>query len=1771
MLNRKQRAHRSQTTGLGRIGRVLLSVCVGVSVTLLGIQPSQATNTVTVILPIQKLIVGNNSNVGITGVSVTDNTVGTTSLLVNITLKNVGSSGDYLSIDTSTITGITPAYPYTGANFTNFTTISFTATASTGTMTNLNTILSSSRFKFNKGSTTLGLGTIPTISIAATETPANSTVAYNATTGHYYQFFSYTTSLTINATCTYTQWASSSSCIKDKTQSEAYSYAAAQTFAGKPGYLVAITSADENIFVQNQIGSSVNNVWIGASDRTTTGGEGIWQWMGTNAPEFKLAFGHVSVANPACTITFRDSNHGYVNSISDYFASSDTCGGADSTASYVPTSCTNDTATSAAGASSQGYSNWCDSEPNNADGATGENSAVTNWNGGTKNGSSCWNDLRDGNTGSVSGFVVEYGDLNSPGNFTGATNSASAKVFLNSVFSISSLNNQSATVDTQVAIAPQVRLLDEAGNVVTGSPTVTWAVTGGGGTLGATSSNIDSSTGYATPTSWTMGTNKGTDTITATLSDTATPTVLTFVATAVGAKQSAVTMSGGSTTAGLTYALSASGGSTATAFVFTTSSAGCSISGSTLTISFSSSSGSCLITATRPGGTHYLDETTTATITYASSVRALAYPSVLNTIAGNVVYQDPSPAATGGTGAITYSISPSPGNVTNRITINASTGRVTVNSNAQSSDAGTYTITATDSLGDTFTTTLPITFLPGCSFSFSTTGGVTVETITSGSNCGIALPNQSVHFLVVGGGGQGGAGRGGGGGAGGLVYNKFTPQAGSVYSVTIGLGGQANSGTRGNNGNESQVTLNGTNVIVAGGGGGGGGMSTDTLTVANGVNANSPSAATFSAQGSGGGGATNFWNNVVNVYTTGGTGFTAGGNSYRCTTTPQTNDHMRTNGGGGGAGSAGSGGGTNCATQNLSNVAAPNGGVGIAYSISGASQYYAAGGGGSDGRADALSECQQYYSTLKGVGGSGVGGTGAQFCNVFDTSTPTNNGYTPEIAPVANTGSGGGATLRAYTTSGYAGYGATGIAIFRFINQAPVITGVNCDTTTALFSNNTLTTTATRPETLTATMDTSTITLLNRVYQWQYRTSSASNTWVNTGYNSLVETFTAGTGGFLNGAQIRLMVTDSDTVDTSTDTLALTSYSSIITLVVDTATSFTTAKQNVSYTYGSGISTALTRTVQYGTGPFVINTAYSATPNTGALIQDATTVAGTLYETVTSRAFNYGTTGIIYETITVTDAVGYVFVETMTITVTKAGALTFQADTLTALTYRLDSVTVTATTSTTGLVSGDTYTVGTYLFQKYTTPTCAQGGPCSVGDVGPAGGIIFADLGGSPEVSASSVSSGGRYLEAAPAGSSGFPSGISTTAVWCSGSAGAFSQNGLVGNGYGAYSTNVVVYGTNGCTGGAVYNAATYSVNGYSDWFLPSQSEINTMMTSATKIGMSSGSHYWSSSNWSSDTTQAFFVTAPTQSATTEAISTSNKYWPVRAFNALYLSQTLTGVPTSTPPTTAGTYQITIDSTTVSFQSGVIGNYTSTSYLAGQVVINKATHKYLLANESMTALNWEYNKPISLRAFSDPGETTTAAFVVTPLAGTTCNLNPSSDSVTATLTATSTNGITAVCYLRLSRVATANFNAITGDTITVTFSAFVLNSATPYFAGGGNMAIGIGGPIVNIPPVTGDTTTVTAATITSVYDNTTASSSVFHAGDSLTLTGINLNGVTQIKYLGGGTTQTFAANSSQTSLTFTLPGDVATGPVLVQKPSPDGIGFKTGRFNITIS
>ncbi len=101
-------------------------------------------------------------------------------------------------------------------------------------------------------------------------------------------------------------------------------------------------------------------------------------------------------------------------------------------------------------------------------------------------------------------------------------------------------NGQSATVGTPVSVAPSVRVTDAGGNPVSGV-TVTFAVTGGGGSLTGGSQSTNTS-GIATVTSWTLGNLVGANSLSASV---ASVGIVSFSATGTAGAAATMTLSTG--------------------------------------------------------------------------------------------------------------------------------------------------------------------------------------------------------------------------------------------------------------------------------------------------------------------------------------------------------------------------------------------------------------------------------------------------------------------------------------------------------------------------------------------------------------------------------------------------------------------------------------------------------------------------------------------------------------------------------------------------------------------------------------------------------------------------------------------------------------------------------------------------------------------------------------------------------------------------------------------------------------------------------------------------------------------------------------------------------------------------------------------------------------------------------------------------------------------------------------------------------------------------
>jgi len=263
---------------------------------------------------------------------------------------------------------------------------------------------------------------------------------------------------------------------------------------------------------------------------------------------------------------------------------------------------------------------------------------------------------------------------------------------------------------------------------------------------------------------------------------------------------------------------------------------------------------------------------------------------------------------------------------------------------------------------------VPITATGG---TITYSGGMTIHTFTSSGTFTVtsAPAGATVEALVVAGGGGGGAFAGGGGGAGGLLYDAAKSISISAYTITVGSGGVKPTSNSGGNTNGNNSVFDSLTAV----GGGRGGVTSSI----NGKN------------GGSGGGGNGEPGNIA------GTGTIGQGNNGGIG-----NNGTSAGGGGGGASQIG---------QNATTTPANggNGGVGLAYSISGTSTFYAGGGGASGS------------GTITALGGNGGGGDGEKFAI---TPAATNG--------AANTGGGGGGMYVFNALNG--GNGGSGIVIISY-------------------------------------------------------------------------------------------------------------------------------------------------------------------------------------------------------------------------------------------------------------------------------------------------------------------------------------------------------------------------------------------------------------------------------------------------------------------------------------------------------------------------------------------------------------------------------------------------------------------------------------------------------------------------------------------------------------------------------------------------------------------
>jgi titin len=165
--------------------------------------------------------------------------------------------------------------------------------------------------------------------------------------------------------------------------------------------------------------------------------------------------------------------------------------------------------------------------------------------------------------------------------------------------------------------------------------------------------------------------------------------------------------------------------------------------------------------------------------------------------------------------------------------------------------------------------------------------------------------------------------------------------------------------------------------------------------------------------------------------------------------------------------------------------------------------------------------------------------------------------------------------------------------------------------------------------------------------------------------------------------------------------------------------------------------------------------------------------------------------------------------------------------------------------------------------------SCANGGACALGEIGPGGGKVFYVASGTFTSTGSSCGTTCRYLEAAPSDQSTmawatdvakcYGAGSSSGTLNCqlnsiySGAIQSSSRTAAEAIGMGMTNTNSIYerLTTNGLVVTGNYAAGlayAYSNNLKDDWHLPSKLELNQMYVNKVAIGGFSTGYYWSSS-----------------------------------------------------------------------------------------------------------------------------------------------------------------------------------------------------------------------------------------------------------------------------------------------------------------------------------
>lgn len=521
---------------------------------------------------------------------------------------------------------------------------------------------------------------------------------------------------------------------------------------------------------------------------------------------------------------------------------------------------------------------------------------------------------------------------------------------------------------------------------------------------------------------------------------------------------------------------------------------------------------------------------------------------------------------------------------------------------------------------------------------------------------------------------------------------------------------------------------------------------------------------------------------------------------------------------------------------------------------------------------------------------------------------------------------------------------------------------------------------------------------------------------------------------------------------------------------------------------------------------------FSASPRQG-VVWDTTSTPGQIKLSVGESL----TVGTYYDTVTVTDNFGASTYLPLTFTVTKADTITVTSGPSLTTVYSGSAPANGPVARITGLAGKDTATVLTRYETSTVGKTCALGGTCVIGDTGPGGGLVFY-VSNTPINAVPGISDGGIYLELAPVnwnnnGTNEVTTAFATDARSVSGTSGAI--------GTGAENSRIWREAL-GSSASAVNLALDRTLNGKSDWFVPSYQELVKAIENIAPLGLSNppSGNLWSSTQTLSNSALVDNAWASNPPVLNTLDKTDNRFRlrPIRAFGG-----------TTITPTEVDTY--TAVGTNINFSIGSLSNYQGVTYETSTLKITQANQNKL----SINLYGAIAGSPFLIQTSGGSGSGDVTETVTAGGTATNCTLS------NHVLSNSSPNTVQVTCNIKVTKASSRNYFAESLDA-TVYFMLYVNNMPTNQVGSGSTIGLN-GATSLTID----DSATVRAPLINSI---------------SITGTTVTINGegfgssAVSVKFERNViTSATPSGTDAAGIITVTLPAGARSGYVLVTLPS----------------